>query len=175
MADTATSVHSVQMLNPIGILVFLALWIALSRCTHILLTLLRHERLLGWAIGPLGITLLTLREPSLFSIWLNVLIPALVSGVVVYIGLFTALSPFMLPHGPVIEVVCVVVGMVLTSAGDILAALWDTRYPLWGEVRILRTIHLLRATWARIHLTPFGMSYLSKQFGFQPADILKVL
>lgn len=175
MVGTAMSGHSVHMLNPVGILVFLVLWIILSRCAHILLFLLRHQRLLGWAIGPLGITLLTLHEPSLFIIWLNVLIPAIVSGITVYVGLFTTISPFMLPHRPLIEAACVIVGILLTSTGDILAAVWDTRFPLWGEVRILRTIHLLRATWARIHLTPFGLSYLSNQFGLQPADTLKAL
>lgn len=174
MVGTAISGHSTHMLNPIGIIVFLVLWIALSRCAHLLLVLFRHGRLLGWAIGPLGVTLLTLHEPSLFYIWLNVLIPALVSAIAVYVGLFTTLSPLMLPHRPLIEAACIVIGILLTSTGDFLTAVWDTRFPLWGEVRILRTIHILRATWAKIHLTPFGMSYLSSQFGFQPADILKV-
>ena len=174
MAGTVMSEHTVHLLNPIGIIVFLVLWIAFSRCAHLLLMLLRHERLLGWAIGPLGITLLTLHEPSLLVIWLNVLIPALVSGIAVYIGLFTTISPLMLPHRPLIEVGCIIVGILLTSTGDILSAVWDTRFPLWGEVRILRTIHLLRATWARIHFTPFGLSYLSNQFGFQSADTLNV-
>jgi hypothetical protein len=160
--------------NSLAVVAFLILWLVLVRCAHLLLTLVRHRRLIGWAIGPLGLTLLTLHEPSLFYIWLNVLIPALVSGIVVYIGLFTTLSPFTLPHVPLLQVMCVLAGMLITGTGDVIAAFWNTRYPLWGEVRILRTIHLLRGTWTRIHLTPFGIAYLSNQFGFQATDLLKV-
>ena len=173
MVGTLTHAHITHPVNTLAVVAFLVLWLVLVRCAHLLLTLLRHQRLIGWAIGPLGLTLLTLHEPSLFSIWLNVLIPALVSGIVVYIGLFTTLSPLTLPHWPVLEVLCVLAGMLITSMGDIIAALWNTRYPLWGEVRILRTLYLLRSTWTKIHLTPFGMSYLSNQFGFQATDVLK--
>src|SRR5579885_2708683 len=49
------------------------------------------------------------------------------------------------------------------------------RYPLWGEARILRNIQSLRSSWATIHFTPFGSSYLREQFGSSPTDLLRLL
>lgn len=166
---------TIHVLHPVGVVIFLVLWITFFKGTHVLLTLLRHEPLIGWAIGPLGITLMSLYEPSLLYIWLDVLFPALISGGMLYVGLFTSLSPLSLSHRPLFETIVIAVGVLLTSTGDVVNALRDLRYPLWGEARILRSIQGLRATWARIHFTPFGCSYLSDHFGFTPTDLLQVL
>jgi hypothetical protein len=108
-------------------------------------------------------------------IWLDVLGPALVSGGVLYIGLFTSLSPVTLPQHPLVPVVVIICGVLLSSTGDFVNAWRDLRHPLWGEARILRSIQFLRATWARIHFTPFGHSYLSDHFKTTPTDLLQAL
>lgn len=172
MASILTNVH---VTNLFGLCVLLVLWIVLFKSAHLFVMLLRHEPLIGWAIGPLGVTVMFLHEPSTLSIWLNVLWPALVSGSVLYVGLFTFLSPVVLPQSPLVQVIVVVCGIVITSTGDVVNALRDLRHPLWGEVRILRSIQLLRATWAKIHFTPFGYSYLNDHFGFNPTDLLHTL
>jgi hypothetical protein len=137
--------------------------------------LLRHGPLIGWAIGPFGVTVMFLHEPSIWYIWLNVFCPALVSGSIVYGGLFTSFSPVTLSHHPLFEVVTVICGVLVTSTGDFINALRDLRHPLWGEARILRSIQFLRASWAKIHFTPFGYSYLNDHFGSNPADLLQAL
>jgi hypothetical protein len=130
--------------------------------------------LIGWSVGPLGVSTLYLSEPSPVFILFNVLFPALVSACVLYIGLFTALpSPIILPHRPLVEILVIVCGVLITSTGDFLDALRDLRYPLWGEARILRSIQLLRASWATIHFTSFGLSYLRDHFGSNPTDLLQ--
>ncbi|HEY4383705.1 MAG TPA: hypothetical protein VGN34_04390 [Ktedonobacteraceae bacterium] len=172
MADLVNGVH---MANLPGLILFLVLWIVLFRCAHILVMLLRRAPLLGWAIGPLGITFMVLHEPSALSIWLDVLIPALVSAGALYVGLFTPLSPLPLLHDPFVEVLLICFGVFITSTGDVINAFHDLRYPLWGEVRVLRTIQLLQATAARIHFTRFGNSYLVDHFGSKPPDLLRVL
>jgi hypothetical protein len=53
-------------------------------------------------------------------------------------------------------------------------ALRDLRYPLWGEARILCSLQFLRASWASIHFTPFGLSYLRDHFGSSPSELLQV-
>jgi hypothetical protein len=107
-------------------------------------------------------------------ILINALFPAVVSAFVLYIGLFTALpSPLALPTNPLVEILVISVGVLLTSTGDFLDAMRDLRYPLWGEARILRSIQLLRASWATIHFTPFGLSYLREHFGSNPTDLLQ--
>ncbi len=57
------------------------------------MTVLRNDRLIGWAIGPLGVSTLFLSEPPIAFILLNAFFPAAIAGLVLYIGLFTALPP----------------------------------------------------------------------------------
>ncbi|QBD82074.1 hypothetical protein EPA93_41300 [Ktedonosporobacter rubrisoli] len=159
----------------LGVWVLLILWVVLFKCAHLLVMLVRHGPMIGWAIGPLGITIMFLHEPSMLYIWLNVFCPALVSGVVLYVGLFTSISPIMLPEHPFVQIIIVSSGVLLTSLGDFVNALRDLRHPLWGEARILRSIQFLRASYAKIHFTPFGHSYLSDHFGANPTDLLQAL
>jgi hypothetical protein len=116
-----------------------------------------------------------LHEPSLLYIWLDVLCPAFVSGSVLYLGLFTSLSPLALPREPLVQILVITCGVLFTSTTDLFNALRDMRHPLWGEVRVLRTIQSLRATWARIYFTPFGYSYVCDRFGANPAELLQAL
>ena len=166
---------SIHITNLLGFVAFLLLWIVLVECAHVLVTLLRHGPLIGWAVSPWGVTVMFLHEPSTLYIWLNVLFPALVSAAILYIGLFTSLASISIPRHPLVEVVVITLGVLLTSTADFINALRDVRYPLWGEARILRSIQFLRANWATIHFTPFGLSYLRDRFGSNPTDLLQVL
>jgi hypothetical protein len=153
---------------------YVLLWIVLVECARILVKVPRNDPLVGWAVGPLGVSTLYLSEPSPVFILINALFPAVVSAFVLYVGLFTALpSPLALPSNPLVEILVITVGVLLTSTGDFLDAMRDLRYPLWGEARILRSIQLLRASWATIHFTPFGLSYLREHFGSNPTDLLQ--
>ncbi len=168
-------VGSIHILNPIGLVLLAVLWIVLFRCAHILLPLLRQDQLIGWAVGPLGVSVMSLREPSLLYIWLDVLFPACVSGGVLYLGLFTRIAPVSLSFPPLWQILTIVCGVLLTSTLDIVNAFRDVRHPLWGEARILRTILLFRVTWTKIHFTAFGQTYLSDHFGFSAGDLMQVL
>jgi hypothetical protein len=168
-------VSGIRVTNIVGLGILLVLWVVLFKSTQLLVMLMRREPLIGWAVGPLGVTIMVLHEPSILLIWLNVLCPALVSGVVLYVGVFTPFSPIVLPLYPLSQIFVLVCGIVLTSAGDFINALRDLRHPLWGEARILRTIQLLRASWAKIHFTPFGYSYLSDHFHSTPTELLRAL
>jgi len=165
--------NSIHITNVVGVAAFLLLWIILFEGAHVLMTLLRHGPLVGWAVSPWGVTVMFLQEPSLLYIWLNVLFPALASGVVLYLGFFTPLAPIALPRYPLVEVAVIIIGVLLTSALDFVNALHDVHYPLWGEARILHSIHALRASCASIHFTPFGLSYLHDHFGTNPTDLLQ--
>ena len=153
---------------------YLLIWIILVECARILVRAYRNDPLLGWAVGPLGVSTLYLSEPSPVFILFNALFPAVVSAFVLYLGLFSALpSPLALPGNPLVEILVITIWALITSTVDFLDALRDLRYPLWGEARILRSIQLLRASWASIHFTPFGLSYLRGHFGSNPADLLQ--
>jgi hypothetical protein len=167
-------VNGVRMANVPGLILFLVLWMVLFRCAHILVMLLRRAPVLGWAIGPLGFTFMVLHEPSALTTCLDILIPALVSAGALYVGLFTPLSPLPFLH-PGVEILLICIGVFVASLGDVINAVRDLCYPLWGEVRVLRTIQLLQASAARIHFTPFGSSYLLDHFGSKPRELLRVL
>ncbi len=172
MANILTSIH---VTNLLGLCVFLVLWIILHESAHIVVTLLRNETPIGWGVGPMGVKVMFMREPSTLYIVLDVLFPALISGCVLYTGLFTFLAPVVIPRTPLIEIPTIIIGVLLTSTIDGVNALRDLRYPLWGEARILRTIQLLRASWATIHFTTFGHSYVRDHFGSNTTDLLRAL
>lgn len=165
------SIHITSILGLVG---FVVLWLALVECAKVLIALLRNDPLIGWAIGPFGITTLFLCEPATPFILFSALFPAVISGSILYFGLFSALpSPLTLPHNLLIGMLVIGGGVLFTSTGNIANALRDLRHPLWGEARILRSIQYLRASWASIHFTTFGISYLRKQFGSNPTDLMQ--
>ena len=171
MPGIHSSVHITSVLGLVG---FIVLWLALVECAKVLIALLKNDPLIGWAIGPLGITPLVLCEPTAFFILFNALFPAVISGCILFFGLFSALpSPLSLPHRPLVEILVIAAGVLFTSAGNILNALRDLRHPLWGEARFLRSIQYLRASFASIHFTSFGISYLRQQFDSNPTDLLQ--
>lgn len=176
MPGTSASNIHIHVTNLFGFVGFLLLWLGFVECTRWLMRALRNDPLIGWAIGPLGISTLFLYEPSTRFILLSTIFPALVSGCLLYFGLFTTFpSPLILPHNVPTIVLALALGIVVTSLGDCLHALHDLRYPLWGEVRILRNIQSLRASCASIHFTNFGRSYLREHFGSNPSELLQAL
>ncbi len=172
MPIASTSIDIRAVVSLIG---FLVVWFVLFECAHVLVTWLRRGPLIGWGISPFGVTVVFLQEPSVFFIWLNLIFPALVSGVVLYVGLFTPLAPLAVPHILLLKIVIIVLGIILASAIDFVNALRDLRYPLWGEARILRSLQSLQSSWATIHFTPFGLSYLRDHFGSSPTDLLQAM
>jgi hypothetical protein len=173
---SVTSSSQVSITNFLGFMGFLVLWLGLVEGSKLLLKSLRKEPLLGWAISPLGVTTLFLYEPSLRFILASALVPALVSGGVLYIGLFSGLpGPVMLSHSPLMIFLTLLLGILLTCFGDWVNALRDLRYPLWGEARVLHNLHILRESWASIHFTQYGRTYLREHFGENPAELLHLL
>lgn len=171
MPETIASIYLTSVPRLVG---FVVLWIILFECARMLVAVLRNDPLIGWAFGPLGVSTLFLSEPSPAFVLFNALFPAVVSGCVLYFGLFTSLlGPITLPHNPFFEALVIAAGVLLTSAGDFVDALRDLRYPLWGEARILRSIQLLHASKANIHFTAFGLSYLREHFGSNPTELLQ--
>ena len=168
------TIASIYVTSIPGLVTYVILWILLVECARLLVRVFQNDPLVGWAVGPLGLSTLYLSESSPVIILFNALFPAVVSAFVLYMGLFTALpSPLALPRNPLVEILVIAVGVLLTSTGDFLDAMRDLRYPLWGEARILRSIQLLCASWATIHFTHFGLTYLRENFGSSPTDLLQ--
>jgi hypothetical protein len=172
MPNMIANVHIYTVLE---FLLLVILWLVTCECAHVGVRLLRREPLIGWAVGPLGVTVMFLHEPSLLYVCLDVLCPAIVSGSFLYIGLYTGISPVIFTQDSPVPVVIVCSAVVIMSLTIFMRVWQDARYPLWGEARVLRTIQKLRGSWARIHFTPFGYSYLLDHFGSNPTDLLQAL
>jgi len=168
-------IASIHIYTVLEFFLLVILWLVLSECAHVGVRLLRREPLIGWAVGPLGVTVMFVHEPSLLYICLDVLCPAIISGSFLYIGLSTDISLVVFPHNSPIPVLIVCCAIVIVNVVSFMRVWQDARYPLWGEARLLRTIQKLRGSWARIHFTPFGCSYLLDHFGSNPTDLLQAL
>lgn len=168
-------IASIHIYNVLEFVLLVILWLALCECAHVGVRLLRREPLIGWAVGPLGVTIMFLHKPSLFHVCLDVLCTAIVSATVLYIGLYTGISPVIFPHNSPIPILVVCSAVVIMSVATFMRVWQDARYPLWGEARVLLTIQKLRSSWASIHFTPFGCSYLLDHFGSNPTDLLQAL
>lgn len=172
---SAGSLH-VHMANLLGLIGFVVLWLGLVKCTKLLLNAFHNDPLIGWSIGPFGVSALFLSTPSARFILFSTTFQTLLSGAILYLGLFSGLpGPLLLPRNPLLIIVVLLLGSLLTSLGDWITALRDLYFPLWGEARILRNIHDLRASWATIHFTSFGLSYLREHFGSNPTELLRAL
>ena len=168
------SIASLHVTSIPRLIAYVFIWLFLVWCAKILVRLYRNGPLVGWAVGPLGLSTLYLSEPSPVFILFNALFPAIVSALVIYLFLFTTVpSPLSLPDNPLVEIVVITIGVLITSTVDFVDAMRDLRYPLWGEARILRNIQLMSASWASIHFTQFGLAYLHEHFSSNPADLLQ--
>ncbi|GCE13225.1 hypothetical protein [Tengunoibacter tsumagoiensis] len=172
MPDLLGAIH---VSNFLGLLLFLVLWIVLCECARVGVMLLRREPLLGWAVSPFGVTALFLYEPSLLTLWLSVLVPACVSTGILAVALLSPFTPITFPAYPVGQWIVFLCAVLLSISGDLIHTLRDLRYPLWGEARVLRTMQALRSSWATIHFTPFGHSYVQDHFGSNPTELLQTM
>lgn len=176
MPGVTTSNMQMHITNLFGLVGFVVLWLGLVEGARILVNALRNDPLLGWAVGPLGVSALFLSEPSVRFLLISLIFPAFVSSGTLYLGLFSSLpSPLVLPHNLLFTIFTLVVGILITGVADWISALRDLRYPLWGEARVLRRIQALHTSWASIHFTPFGRSYLREHFGTNPTELLQAL
>src|SRR5215471_8298379 len=107
---------------------YVFIWIFLVACARVLVRVYRHDPLVGWAVGPLGVSTLYVSEPSPIFILFNALFPAVVSAVVLYFEFFSILpSPLVLPKNLLFEILFITIGVLITSTLDFLDALRDLR------------------------------------------------
>src|SRR5205085_7186069 len=95
MPNIIASIHIYTVLE---VFLLIILWLVLCECAHIVIRFLRREPLIGWAVGPLGVTVMFVHEPSLFYVCLDVLCPAIISGSFLYVTLYTEIGSLLFPH-----------------------------------------------------------------------------
>lgn len=155
----------------------LVLWIGLHETTYLLLGMLGRRTLLCWSIGPLGITTTYLREPSRFFLLLQLLAPGALAALFLRFTLFQAMPPAILhlPESALAQLGVIALSLLLTSGIRAARLVYDWRFPIWGEARLLRSVAWSRAVGAAIIFTAVGRAFLRERFQVTPREFLQTV
>ena len=109
----------------LGLVVFLVLWFVLFECAHASTTLLRRGPLIGWQKWVLWCNTHVPVARTFSVLYLvGCALSCFVLGSVLYLGLFTSLSPLALPSRTACpDFLVITCGVLFTSTTDFLNAL----------------------------------------------------
>lgn len=162
-------------INPIYLAVVILAWFAIYHLAYASIAIARDRSLVGWSIGPLGISAITMREPPVRQVITQLLCAALALAGASYISLYLLTPPPIagLRQSVAAQLVVVTIPVALLTLWRILALLRERRFPLWGEARVLATIQRTRATGALVFFTALGKTFLRERFGATPGEFLR--
>jgi hypothetical protein len=141
-----------------------------------LVALVRQRSLVCWSLGPLGVSAVYLRPPSLLARLLEAAVPATAVACVSYLTMhWTAPGLLLAAHGTLRRVGLLVIPVALAASLQGIQLFGDLRFPLWGEARVLALVERSRALGGRIHFTPAGREFLRERFGATPHEFLRAM
>jgi len=153
------------------------LWIAVYYAAYWLVALARDPALVCMSVGPLGVSVISLREPPRGRLLAQLTCAAVAVVGAAYVSLFLVVPPPIggLDRSLSARLVAVCIPALAISATRLLSILRDRRYPLWGEARMLTAVQRGLATGARIYFTATGRAYLRERFGATPREFLSMV
>ena len=115
------------------------LWIAVYYAAYWLVALARDPALVCMSVGPLGVSVISLREPPRGRLLAQLTCAAVAVAGAAYVSLFLVVPPPIggLDRSLSARLVAVCIPVLAISATRLLSILRDRRYPLWGEARML--------------------------------------
>lgn len=137
-----------------------------------------HKRsLVCWSVGPLGVSSVYLKPPSLASRIMEAAAPALAVACVGYVALYqTGAGALLIALNlPLRRVGLLLLTALLALVLQGLRLFGDLRFPLWGEARMLAQVERSRALGGRVHFTPAGRKLLRERFGATPHEFLRAM
>lgn len=153
------------------------LWLVVYHLVYWLIALARDTSLVCWSVGPLGITVVPLREPPLRLRLAQLVLATFTLAVLVYSTLYlvhpgpiTGLDPTA--SGRLLTVLVPVGVFVLYRLAMIVR---ERRFPLWGEARVMAAVQRSRATGAIVFFTRSGRTFLRERFGTTPHEFLRMV
>lgn len=164
-------------INP-GVLVSaVVIWCVVYYLVYWLTALLRDSSLVAWSLGPLGITVVALREPPFGQRLLQLTLAGSALAVLVYASLYVVHpAPIVgLHRTPADEALTVLIPVVAFTLARLLLIARERRFPLWGEARVMAAVQRSRATGAIVFFTASGRSYLRERFGATPHEFLRMV
>jgi hypothetical protein len=162
-------------INPIYLTVVILAWFAVYHLAYALIAIARDRSLVCWSIGPLGITAITLREPPASQVIGQLLCAALAVAGTSYASLYLLAPPPIagLQQTVSAQLVAVAIPVALLTLWRLRGIVFERRFPLWGEARVLASIQRSRATGALVVFTAKGRNFLRERFGATPGEFLR--
>ena len=154
-----------------------ALWLAVYHLTYWLTAIAREPSLVCLGVGPLGVTVVSLRQPPILRVAAQLAVAACVLAAIVYANLYLVTpAPIAgLNHAFAQETIGVGLPVVVATATRLLFVLRDRRYPLWGEAGVLARVQRSLATGSRVYFTSAGKTFLRERFGATPREFLHMI
>jgi hypothetical protein len=137
-----------------------------------------HKRsLVCWSVGPLGVSAVYLKQPSLSSRIVEAATPALAVVCVGYLALYqTAPGELLVALNLPLRRLGLLLLTALVALGlQGIRLFGDLRFPLWGEARMLALVARSRTLGGRVHFTPAGRKLLRERFGATPHEFLRAM
>lgn len=168
------------MINHIHVFYFAAImlvWIAVYHVAYWMVAITSDASLVCWSVGPFGISVVSLREPPVRRLLIQLGVAALSLAIICYATLFALQPPPIvgLSQAPREQIFIVAIPVAALTLARLVGVVRERRHPLWGEARVLAGVQRSLATGARIYFTPNGRAYLRERFQATPLEFLRMV
>lgn len=162
-------------INPIYLTGVILVWFAIYHLAYALIAIARDRSLVCWSIGPLGINAITLRQPPASQVITQLVFAALAVAGISYASLYLLKPPPIAGLEQTLseQLLAVAIPVAMLTLWRLLGILRERRFPLWGEARVMVSIHRSRASGALIIFTTLGRNFLRDRFGATPGEFLR--
>lgn len=163
--------------NPALLVPLVVVWLLVYHIVYSLIAVVRDQSLVCWSVGPLGINVVTLREPPAGQALAQLGCAGAAFGLAVYVSLFV-MAPRLVPGlNRSLETVAaaVLIPVVALTLWRLVGILRARQLPVWGEARALALIQRSAATGALIFFTPSGRAFLRERFNVAPSEFVRML
>lgn len=167
------TVH-IDALYFVAVVVF---WLVAYHLTYWLAAIAGEHSLVCLGVGPLGMTVVSLRQPAPRRIAAQLATAAGVLACIVYANLYVVTPPPIagLKHSFSQEFVGVALPVAIATATRLLIVLRDRRYPLWGEAGVMARVQRSVATGSKMYFTSAGKTFLQERFGATPREFISMI
>lgn len=164
-------------IHPLYFASIVVLWIFAYHAAYWIPAIARDRSLVCWSLGPLGISVVGLRQPPARQLVAQCLSAASVLMACSYVGLFVLMPPPVvgLSKTPLHVIGAVLAPPALFTAVRVLLIMWDQRFPLWGEARVLARVQRSLAVGAVVIFTDVGRVFVRERFGTTPNEFLAMV
>ena len=164
-------------INPLYLILAIVAWLLVYHLVYRLTALARDPSLICWSVGPLGLRVVPLREPSAGQRLLQLFLAGGVLAGVAYTTLYVLEPPPIVGLEPALEgrALTVAIPVAVLTLYRLVAIFREHRFPLWGEARVMASVQRSLATGAVIIFTPAGRAFVRDRFGATPTEFLRMV